>query len=109
MTHHPLFDLPPDSTITLRSLPTGRTFTYRIRRAPLLHLHFHYVDFTIGHTNEATAYPLGRIFDSTYHHSPMSEIPFDSPISLAFAWYWRHRAALPPTISVETQENSQAA
>ena len=109
MTAPTFLDHPADAIITLHSLRTGRTFTYRLRRAPLRHFHCLYIDHLTNLTNESSINLLGRVVRDTYYHSPASEIPPDSPITLAFDWYWRHRAALPPTISVETIENPYAA
>ena len=102
--------LPPDALITLHSHVTGRTFTYRLRLAPLIRVRHYYVDWLDGHTNDARSFLLGRIFQNgQYYYAPTSEIPVDSPQALAFGWYWWHRHALPPSISVEIQENRNVA
>jgi len=88
------FVLGGKALFTLKSLKTGKHFTYRVNQRSQEKPAF--VSVLTGSNNEEDYSFLGTIFrDGNYRHGTKSHIGSDAPSNLAFEWFWRHADRLP--------------
>ena len=93
------YALAGNARFTLSSEKTGQRFTYRIRAKDDGAVFF--VSLLAGPDNTSDYRYLGFIREGTYVHGrAKAKISPDAPSARAFAWFWSHVDALPPSCSV---------
>lgn len=88
--------------VTLRSVKTGKRYTYRVQRpkedAP------HFVSVLYGPDNDTDYRYIGTIFESkTFRRTDKSKLPETDQRFVAWAWFWRvlwEKPELPDTLEV---------
>jgi hypothetical protein len=89
--HRRTYLLGGHAKVTLKSLVSGKSFTYRIvagsdRQG---NQSIHFVSVLSGPDNQADYQFIGTIFDKkVFRHGTRSLVPRDSPSVRAFAWLW---------------------
>jgi len=86
------FLLAGNAYFTIRSVRTGKRFTFRVRAARGADDHRHFVGLLTGSDNDGDYTYLGTIFDdgARYSHGRNSSIDRGAPGAVAFAWLWNH-------------------
>ncbi len=94
------FIMAGNSTVTFKSLTSGKHFTYKVKRAKDKNIRF--VSVLYGDNNSDYQY-IGCIFDKgDFRHTKGSKVGKDSLSFKGFLWAWNHLRTLkiPDTLEV---------